>query len=152
MKSFVPLTLAVCLLVSTLTLTAQERLESPGPIRQAFRLSGSVRLARNGVFVMDQKVADLDQLIEAIAMKDVQQVTSAGRTGGSASWAAAGAAAGIALGLMSTVRIVFSPCGGSCSDEKALIGLSLVGLPVLGGVLGYKAGGHDVERIFYRAP
>ena len=119
---------------------------------QTFLLSGSVRLARNGVFVMDQKVADLNQLIEAIARTDVQQITSAGRTGGSASWAAAGAAAGIALGLMSTVRIAFSPCGGSCTDEKMLIGLSLVGLPVLGGVMGYKGGGHDVERIFYRAP
>jgi hypothetical protein len=111
-----------------------------------------VRLTLDGVFVVDQKIAGLDQLVEAIARKDVQQIASAGRTGGSASWAATGAAAGAALGVMSAVYFAFSPCGGSCADEKMFIGLSLVGLPVLGGVMGYKAGGHDVERIFYRAP
>ena len=40
----------------------------------------------------------------------------------------------------------------SCSDEKFLAGLSVVGLQVALGLLGYYGGGHTVGGMIYRAP
>ena len=46
----------------------------------------------------------------------------------------------------------FKQCGSSCDDEKFLILLSVIGLPIAGGVLGYYGGHHTVEAVIYRAP
>ena len=53
---------------------------------------------------------------------------------------------------MSFFGLAFKQCGGSCNDEKFLMGASLVGFPVLGGSLGYWATRHEVERVVYSAP
>ena len=115
---------------------------------QSFPLSLNVRLTPDGVFVFDERVIGLDQLVEAIARAEVENITSSSRTGGSVPWAIGGAALGAALGTVSTVPLAYSTCG--CA--LPLIGLSLVGLPVAGGMLGYQHGRHDVQRIIYRAP
>ena len=49
-----------------------------------------------------------------------------------------GAAAGALAGVAASVNLAMKQCGASCSDEKALIGLSLVGMPIAGGYLGAK--------------
>ena len=48
-----------------------------------------------------------------------------------------GTAGGLMLGVGSAVTLSFKQCGGSCSDEKALRGLAIVGLPLAGGLAGY---------------
>ena len=49
-----------------------------------------------------------------------------------------GAAVGAVAGVATSVNLGMKQCGGSCADEKALIGLSLVGMPVVGAYLGAK--------------
>jgi hypothetical protein len=115
---------------------------------QSFPLSLNVRLTPDGVFVFDERVIALDQLVEAIARAEVEKITSSSKTGGSVPWAIGGAALGAALGTVSTVPFRYSTCG--CA--LPLIGLSLVGLPIASGMLGYQYGRHDVQRIIYRAP
>ncbi|MEP7308642.1 MAG: hypothetical protein ABJA98_24315 [Acidobacteriota bacterium] len=56
----------------------------------------------------------------------------------SAKFAAGGAALGAVAGLLSFASLAFKQCGGSCTDEKILLGLSIFGLPVAGGVLGWQ--------------
>jgi hypothetical protein len=115
---------------------------------QSFALSQNVRLTPDGVFVVDQKVVALDQVVETIARADIEKITSTSKTGGSVPGAIGGVAVGAALGTVSALRLAFSTCG--CAFP--LVGLSFVGLPVLGGVLGYRTGIHDVQRVVYRAP
>jgi hypothetical protein len=52
-----------------------------------------------------------------------------------------GAAGGFALGFASAVALADKQCGGSCADERMLIGASLVGMPIAGGLLGYRLPG-----------
>jgi hypothetical protein len=118
-----------------------------------FPLSENVRLAPDGVFLADQNVAELGRIIETIARADV--VTVAGPLGtrrGSVVGAVIGASGGLLLGLVSTAHLAFKQCGGSCKDEKALIALSLAGLPVAGGFLGYYARRSPTQGVLYQAP
>jgi hypothetical protein len=48
-----------------------------------------------------------------------------------------GAAAGALLGVGLAVGYATRQCGSSCSDERAMIWVSLIGLPVAGGFAGY---------------
>jgi hypothetical protein len=48
-----------------------------------------------------------------------------------------GAAAGVLLGVGLAVGYATRDCGSSCTDERAMIGVSLVGIPVAGGLAGY---------------
>jgi hypothetical protein len=66
--------------------------------------------------------------------------------------AVAGAGGGLLLGAFIGTALAFKDCGGGCGDEKFLIGLSVVGLPVALGLLGYHAGGRTVGGMIYRAP
>ena len=69
---------------------------------------------------------------------------------GSVGGAIAGAAGGFFLGLYTATLLAYKDCHGNCGDEQALIGISLVGFPVLGGVLGYSLGGGNrgLEKIY----
>jgi hypothetical protein len=77
------------------------------------------------------------------------------RTGprGSKRGAIIGASAGAAFGFLSALVLAYKDCGGNCADERALIGLSLVGMPVGGGMAGYYAfpGRPRVETIYRRS-
>ena len=48
-----------------------------------------------------------------------------------------GAAAGAVLGAGLAIGYATRDCGSSCSDERAMIGVSLIGIPVAGGLAGY---------------
>ena len=48
-----------------------------------------------------------------------------------------GAAAGMVLGAGLAFGYATRDCGSSCSDERAMIGVSLIGIPVAGGLAGY---------------
>ena len=63
-----------------------------------------------------------------------------------------GAGGGFLLGAYIGTSLAFTDCGASCSDEKFLAGLSVVGLPIALGLLGYYGGSHTVGGMIYRAP
>jgi hypothetical protein len=48
-----------------------------------------------------------------------------------------GAAAGAVLGVGLAVNYGTRDCGGSCDDERVMIGVSLIGIPIAGGLAGY---------------
>ncbi len=108
-------------------------------------------LTSDGIFRDGVRLVRLEQVLTMMPVSDVARIWRTRRVG-SASLAAAGAAGGVFLGLLSAAHLAFSPCGGSCADEAFLMGVSLVGIPVGLGVLGYKASQHDVEETIYRAP
>jgi hypothetical protein len=116
-----------------------------------FVLEGNVRLGPDGVFVGDRKVTDPGSLAERTVRADVSEIRTLRRTRGSIFGAVGGAAGGFLLGGVLALNLAFKNCGGGCGDEKALIGLSLVGLPVAGGLLGYHAVGRKMD-VIYRAP
>jgi hypothetical protein len=118
-----------------------------------FPLQENVRLTPEGVFLADQRVAELGRIVETIARADVVTVEGPARTRrGSVAGAVIGASGGFLLGLVSSVNLAFKQCGGSCTDEKALMALSLVGMPIGGGVLGYYARRSPAREVLYEAP
>jgi hypothetical protein len=48
-----------------------------------------------------------------------------------------GAAAGAVLGVGLAIGYATRECGSSCSDERAMVGVSLIGIPIAGGLAGY---------------
>jgi hypothetical protein len=52
-----------------------------------------------------------------------------------------GAGAGAFLAVGTSISLATRDCGGDCTDEKVLIGVSLAGMPTAGGFLGYWLGG-----------
>lgn len=89
-----------------------------------------------------------------LARTDVDEILQ--RTGrrGSVLGAAIGAGAGVFLGVGSAIALATRQCGNSCADERFLIGVSLVGIPVAGGLAGYYLPG-DARRlttIYLRPP
>lgn len=116
--------------------------------------SDSVLISRDGIFDAGVKVGEVIGLSrdEVLEIRGNEKRGSTGRRG-SVLGAVAGASGGGVLGFFGAVSLMFKPCGGSCDDEKALMGLSLVGLPIAGGLLGYYAGGlGDRAVTLYRAP
>jgi hypothetical protein len=64
---------------------------------------------------------------------------------------AAGVTLGLVFGVRSAAHFAYSPCGGSCTDEATLMVLSLAGLPVAGGVLGWQLSAvHHWQLIYER--
>jgi hypothetical protein len=87
---------------------------------------------------------------ERIARADVLMVSTV-RKRGSRIGAAAGVAAGFLLGYGLAIGIATeNPCGSSCRDEEMLVGLSLVGLPTAGGLIGYHGFKRTVPTVIYR--
>jgi hypothetical protein len=90
-----------------------------------------------------------------IPRTDVSEIRQWTGRRGSLLGAVIGAAGGFALGYVSAVALAQSdkPCGGSCADEKTLIGASLVGMPIAGGLLGYRLpGGNRTLTTIYLKP
>ena len=71
---------------------------------------------------------------------------------GSTRGAIIGASVGAGLGFLSALVLSYRDCGGDCTDERALIGVSLVGMPVGGGLIGFYAfpGRPRIETIYRR--
>jgi hypothetical protein len=87
-----------------------------------------------------------------IPRADVTEIRQSTRRRGSPLGAVIGAAGGFLIGYVSAVALAQKECGGSCTDEKILIGVSLVGLPVAGGLLGYRlpGGGRRLTTVYLR--
>jgi hypothetical protein len=115
-----------------------------------------VRVADGGVFDGNRRVADLAQVVQRAPREDVREIRVAGKRKGNKRMAAIGAAVGAGAGLLVGAFVGLSmgdkDCRTSCSDEKVLVGLSVIGLPIALGVLGYYGGSHTVGGMIYRAP
>jgi hypothetical protein len=118
----------------------------------AYVLADGVRVADGGVFDGRRKVADIAQAVQRTPREDVSEIRVPGQRNGNTVLAAVGAGAGFLLGAIIGGALAFTDCGSSCRDEKVLAGLSVVGLPIAFGVLGYYGGGHTVGGMIYRAP
>jgi hypothetical protein len=88
-----------------------------------------------------------------LAEPDVSKVRRWTGRRGSPLGAVIGAAAGAVAGSLIALGVAFQQCGGSCSDEKFLMGLSIIGIPVAGGFLGYYLpGGNRTLTTIYDRP
>lgn len=93
-------------------------------------------------------LAPSHEVLQTIPRGDVREIRIE-RTRGSKVGAAAGATAGIVVGLLTAPYWMMKQCGGSCGDEQLMLGVSLVGLPLAGALVGYMPGREEV--IVYRA-
>lgn len=82
----------------------------------------------------------------------VVEVTARVVKRGSKLGAVVGVGSGAFLGFLTALTLSDRDCGGNCSDEKFLMGVSLIGIPVAGGILGYYAfhGRPKVETVYRR--
>lgn len=103
---------------------------------------GNVRVGRDGVFVDERKVAELNQVLETIGRSDVSEISGPVVARGSVAGTVAGGWLGFAVGVV--------PGLGGASDGVAW--LSVVGATALGGYLGFHWSSHETEGIVYRAP
>jgi hypothetical protein len=87
-----------------------------------------------------------------ILRADVSEVRQWTGRRGSPLGAVIGATIGIVAGSALALELAFKQCGESCADEKFLIGVSLVGLPIAGGFLGYRlpGGNRKLTTIYFR--
>ena len=110
-----------------------------------------VRVGPEGVLLRDRKLVEIAQIVKRIPRTDVVAITTPMKRRGSVIGAVAGAGGGLLLGYVSALHLAFKQCGRGCGDERALMALSLVGLPIAGGLLGYQAGTRTTERVIYRS-
>jgi hypothetical protein len=118
----------------------------------AHALADGVRVADGAVYEGNLRVADLPQVVQRTPREDVSEIRVAGKRKGNKLMAAVGAGGGFLLGLTFAGALAFKECGSSCSDEEFLAWLSVIGLPVGLGLLGYYGGGSTVGGLVYRAP
>jgi hypothetical protein len=98
------------------------------------------------------KAPESPDVLQRFLRQDIVAIRTPPRRHGSKIGAAIGAAGGFVLGGAAAVNLAYKQCNGSCSDEKALMALSLVGLPIAGGWLGYQANSRTTQDVIYRAP
>jgi hypothetical protein len=118
----------------------------------AYSLADGVRVADGGIFDSKRRVADLAQVVQRAPREDVREIRVSGRLKGSKLKAAVGAGLGFCIGASIAIGLGYKLCGASCTDEKVLAGLSVIGFPVALGTLGYYRGSHTVGGMIYRAP
>jgi hypothetical protein len=90
----------------------------------------------------------LGEVLQTIPRSAVREIRLE-RKRGSKVGAAVGATAGIVAGLLTAPYWMMKQCNGSCSDEQFMVGVSLVGLPVAGALVGYMPRGEEV--VVYRS-
>ena len=104
-----------------------------GPIARAAALE-LAKLDHSGPAA---EFAQSDRVRKAEAPHAEVQPSAPRRTKRGVIGAVVGAAAGAVLGVGLAIGYATRDCGGSCSDEKAMIGVSLIGIPIAGGLAGY---------------
>jgi hypothetical protein len=109
-----------------------------------------VRVAPDGVFVADQRVADPGQIVKRIVRDDVRTIVRPVRRRGSKWGAVGGAAVGLYLGFGTALSLSLTSCGRSCRDEEALAWGAFIGLPIAGGFLGYHGFARHTAEVIYR--
>jgi hypothetical protein len=118
-----------------------------------FVLEQSVRLRPDGVFVDDQKVADLGQVIETIARDDIAEIKT--RKKGRGVWGHLGPLGGYFVGAMSGGVVAGIVCQAAAGRDRCDSGAFLTGMlggGIAGGVYGFRAANRETDNIIYRAP
>ena len=90
---------------------------------------------------------DLDSVTRTVPRDEVQAIYRL-KKGRSVLGTVIGIGIGFFIGVVLAVKLGFKECGASCTEDKIGIVLSLLGLPTLGGVLGYYVGSGD--RLVYQ--
>jgi hypothetical protein len=119
-----------------------------------FVLEKNIRVAPDGVFVADRKVADLTQVIETIARNDVAEISGpVPYSPGHEALVGLGVGAAIGAGIYLLLCHGFGGCGGAdvgpLLGTAALFGGIFAGISLLPG--GYHAR-HRPWEVIYRAP
>jgi hypothetical protein len=120
---------------------------------EMYLLEKGVRLTSEGVFVTDHKVVSLEQILETIARKNVDEIARPNTL--SRSWAARhpaaiGALVGFAIGsLMGGAGSSYTPGTGGC--DCPLWPAAGVGFAGIGAAVGAIEGRHTLA-VIYRAP
>jgi hypothetical protein len=102
----------------------------------------NVRVGRDGVFVANRKVADLDQVVETIRQNNISEIWGPVVARGSVLGTVLGGWVGFAIGVV--------PGLGGASDGVAW--LVLMGSTAAGGYLGFHWTSHETEGLIYKAP
>ncbi len=102
-----------------------------------------------GVFYDGVRVADPAVVFTEVPRDVIAELKRP--SSGSLPGALGAASVGLAVGYLNTVRLMYKPCGGSCGGETAQMGLSLVGLPLLGAYLGARYTPHQPWTTVYRS-
>ena len=107
----------------------------------AFR-QNNVRVGRDGVFVSDRKIAELDEIVESVPRDHVREIIGPVVARGSAAGTLIGGWLGFAVGAVPAL-------GGA----PAVVGwLGALGSIATGGYLGCRLSSHETTGIIYRAP
>jgi hypothetical protein len=101
-----------------------------------------VRIGRDGLFVANQRIADLEQVVERFARGDISEIRGPVVARGSVPGAILGGWIGFAVGAV--------PALGGAAEGAAW--LLLTGSVAVGGFLGHYWSSHETEGIVYRAP
>ena len=102
----------------------------------------SVRIGRDGLFVADRRIADLDRVVETIARNDVSEIRGPVVARGSVVGTVLGGWLGFAVGVVPGL-------GGA---PEGVAWLLLISSTAFGGFLGFHWSSHETEGIVYRAP
>jgi hypothetical protein len=120
--------------------------------KQSF-VNGTVRVAADGVFVTDRKVADLGQVVETIARNDIAEIKT--RQKGRGVWGHLGPLGGYFVGAMSGGSVAGLACQAAVGRDRCDTGAFLTGALVggiAGGIYGFRAANRETEDVIYRAP
>lgn len=113
----------------------------------------AVRVGSDGVFVADQKVADLQHVVETNARKEIAEIKI--RRKGQGVWGHLGLLGGYFVGAMTGSYVAGFACqaavGRNGCDTGAFLSGMLVG-GIAGGVHGFRASNRETEDVVYRAP
>jgi hypothetical protein len=101
-----------------------------------------VRIGRDGLFVANSRIADLEQVVERIARNDVSEIRGPVVARGSVLGAVLGGWIGFAVGAVPAL-------GGT---QEGIAWLVLTGSVSIGAFLGNHWSSHQTEGIVYRAP
>jgi hypothetical protein len=113
-------------------------------------LFNNVRLAPAGVFVADRKVADLQQVVETSARKDVAEVKT--RQKGRGVWGHLGPLGGYFVGAMAGGYVAGLACRAVAGRNRCDTGAFLTGM-LVGGIAGaangFRAANREIEDVVY---
>ncbi len=108
-------------------------LETTGTLAQ-----GNVRIGREGVFVANRRVADLQRVVETVSKDNISEIWGPVVARGSALGTVVGGWIGFAVGVV--------PGLGGASEEVTW--LVLIGATAAGGYLGFRWSSHETEGLF----
>jgi hypothetical protein len=136
--------------------TLIEGSKHPPSLRSVFSgtqiIDGEVQVRPDGIFLANQKVAETGEVIRRIPQAEIVAIETPPARRGSVVGAVVGAAAGFVVGYRMAVHFAYAQCNGSCGGEQAMMGVSLVGMPVAGSLLGYQSKTEVTRTIIYSSP